>query len=214
MNKYYDEFKQMIDAYLAKHGKQVEFESNLYETSLNDADSKNIYDNTRKDIDVISMDDIAHKPYREIRYPESVKEEDSISTNDAFVISEENEWYFIEFKDQTLNKTKDSVSKKAYSNWHMLLDIIYEMKSTCHLSGFDYEDPIQFARNHVTFILVISEKKNPNDAFRIQKGIDYKCDKNEYVPLFLQKLQKYIYHDVFVYTPAMLERYFVNMLRF
>lgn len=145
MNKYYDEFKQMIDAYLAKHGKQVEFESNLYETSLNDADSKNIYDNTRKDIDVISMDDIAHKPYREIRYPESVKEEDSISTNDAFVISEE---------------------------------------------------------------------KNPNDVFRIQKGIDYKCDKIEYVPLFLQKLQKYIYHDVFVYTPAMLERYFVNMLHF
>lgn len=133
MNKYYDEFKQMIDAYLAKHGKQVQFESNLYETSLNDVDSKNIYDNTRKDIDVISMDDIAHKPYREIRYPESAKEEDSISTN---------------------------------------------------------------------------------DAFRIQKGIDYKCDKNEYVPLFLQKLQKYIYHDVFVYTPAMLERYFVNMLRF
>lgn len=118
MNKYYDEFKQMIDAYLAKHGQDVKFESNLYETSLNDADLKNVcylYDNTRKDIDVISMDDIAHKPYRKIRYPESVKEEDSISTNDAFVISEENEWYFIEFKDQTLNKTKDSVSKKAYA---------------------------------------------------------------------------------------------------
>lgn len=123
MNKYYNEFKEMIEAYLVKHGKCVSFESNLHETSLNDADLTNIcyiYDKTRKDIDVISMDDIAHRPYREIRYPESGKEEDSISTNDAFVISEKNEWFFIEFKDQRLNKTKDSVSKKAYGNWHML----------------------------------------------------------------------------------------------
>lgn len=203
----YDEFKAMIDAYLNKHGQTPTYKASLHETSMNDAGSVYLYESSRRDIEVINMDDIAQGAYRNTRFPESYKKEDSISTNDAFVICDDNKWYFIEFKDQKLNNTKDSVSKKAYCNWYMLLDIIYEMEQERHLSSFWYDDPIEFARENVNLILVVSEDKNPTEAKRIQDSINAK---QQYTPVFLEKLQKYIYHDVFLHTPATLERYFVK----
>lgn len=115
----YDEFKAMIDAYLNKHGQTPTYKASLHETSMNDAGSVYLYESSRRDIEVINMDDIAQGAYRNTRFPESYKKEDSISTNDAFVICDDNKWYFIEFKDQKLNNTKDSVSKKAYCNWYI-----------------------------------------------------------------------------------------------
>ena len=206
MNQY-DEFKIMIDAYLKKYGKTANYGSNLHDTSFSDAESVYLYDSNRKDIEVINMDEIAQESYRNVRFPESNKTEDSIATNDAFVICRDNKWYFIEFKNQKLNKTKDSVSKKAYGNWHMLLDIIYEMKNTNCLTSFPYDNPIEFARQNVILILVVSEEKNPNDAKRIHDCI---LAGEKYVPAFLEKLQKYIYHDVFLHTPATFEQYFVK----
>ena len=208
MNQY-DEFKAMIDAYLDKHKKTAKYKSSLHETSVNDAKSVYLYESSRKDVEVINMDSIAQGPYRNIRFPESNKKEDSISTNDAFIICDDNKWYFIEFKDQKLNNTKDSVSKKAYCNWHMILDIIYEMAQEKRLSAFRYDNPIEFARENVNLILVVSEDKNPMDAKRVQDSISAG---EKYVPPFLEKLQKYIYHDVFLYTPDTLERYFVKKL--
>lgn len=205
MNQY-DEFKEMIDAYLDKHGKTAEYKSSLHETSFSDAESVYLYE-SKKDIEVINMDSIAQGPYRKIRFPESEKKEDSVSTNDAFIICSDDKWYFIEFKNQKLNKTKDSVSKKAYGNWHMLLDIIYEMEKEKRIGAFRYDNPIEFARENVILILVVSEEKNPTEAKRIQDSITAGV---RYVPVFMEKLQKYIYHDVFLYTPATLERYFVK----
>lgn len=206
MNQY-DEFKAMLDAYLDKNGKMITYRSSLHETSYNDAGTIYLYENGQKDTEVINMDNIAQTAYRTIRFPESDSREDSISTNDAFVIYDDNKWYFIEFKDQKLNQVKDSVSKKAYCSWHMLLDIIYEMKQEYYLSSFWYDDPIRFAREHVILILVVSEDKNPMDAKRIQDSI---TAGERYVPIFLEKLQKYIYHNVYLYTPATFEKYFVK----
>lgn len=206
----YDEFKEMLDAYLDKNNAALEYRSSFHETSRNDAQEDNIiylYEDDRKDTEVISMDEIAQKVYRKIRFPESKKEEDSIATNDAFMICGDNKWYFIEFKDQKLNTLKDSVSKKAYGNWHMLLDILYEMKRENRLNSFWYDDPIRFARENVILILVVSENKNPLEAKRIQDSINAG---ERYVPVFLEKLQKYIYHNVYLYTPATFERYFVK----
>lgn len=206
MNQY-DEFKVMLDAYLDKNKKAIVYTSSLHETSYSDAGSIHLYKKDQKDTEVISMDDIAQKAYRKIRFPKSVSTEDSISTNDAFVICNDNKWYFIEFKDQELKRVRDSVSKKAYCNWHMLLDIIYEMKQENCLGSFWYDDPIRFARENVILILVVSEEKNPMDAKRIQDSITAGV---RYVPVFLEKLQKYIYHNVYLYTPDTFEKYFVK----
>ena len=62
---------------------------------------------------VIDMDEIAHNAYRVARYPESVKEADSLASADAFVINADNMWYFIEFKNQEITKAKDSVTKQV-----------------------------------------------------------------------------------------------------
>lgn len=208
MNQY-DEFKAMIDAYLNQNEKTANYKSNLHETSFSDAESVYLYESSQRDIEVINMDSIAQESYRNIRFPESNKKEDSLSTNDAFIVCNDNMWYFIEFKNQKLNKTKDSVSKKAYCNWYMLLDIIYEMGQKQRLETFWYDNPIAFARENVNLILVISEDKNPTEAKLIQDSI---TAGERYVPVFLEKLQKYIYHDVYLYTPATFERYFVKKI--
>lgn len=209
MNQY-EEFKVMLDAYFDKNGQAAAYTSSFHETSYSDAGSLYLYKEDQKDTEVINMDAIAQKAYRRIRFPESNSREDSISTNDAFMICGDNKWYFIEFKDQKLKTLKDSISKKAYCNWHMLLDIIYEMKRDKCLSAFWYDDPIRFARENVILILVVSEEKNPMDAKRIQDSI---TAGQKYVPVFLEKLQKYVYHNVYLYTPATFEKYFAKRLQ-
>ena len=59
------------------------------------------------------MDEIAHNVYRLVRFPDSKKEEESLASADAFVISSDNIWYFIEFKNQKITRAKESVTKKA-----------------------------------------------------------------------------------------------------
>lgn len=44
------------------------------------------------------MDQIAQEPYRRVRFPESNKTEDSIATNDAFVISSDNNGILLNLK--------------------------------------------------------------------------------------------------------------------
>ena len=74
------------------------------------------------------MDEIAHNVYRIARFPDSVKESESLASADAFAISSEDIWYFIEFKNQKISKAKDSVTKKAFQNWYWIVDILYELK--------------------------------------------------------------------------------------
>lgn len=52
------------------------------------------------------MDEIAHNVYRIARFPDSVKESESLASADAFAISSEDIWYFIEFKIKKYQKQK------------------------------------------------------------------------------------------------------------
>lgn len=94
----YDEFKIMIDDYLKKYGKTANYSSCLHDTSYSDAENVYLYENSRRDIEVINMDQIAQEPYRRVRFPESNKTEDSIATNDAFVISSDNNGILLNLK--------------------------------------------------------------------------------------------------------------------
>ena len=67
---------------------------------------------------IIDMDEIAHNVYRIARFPDSVKESESLASADAFAISSEDIWYFIEFKNQKNIKSKRQRNKKAFQNWY------------------------------------------------------------------------------------------------
>lgn len=127
----YDQIKEVINEFADNYGRTVTIEANLSEVSANDVDPKNVkilYEPERKNMKVIAMDEVAHNVFRIARFPESKKDSDSPASADGFVVNENNEWYFIEFKDQKISSAKDSVVKKAYQNWHWLVDILYEMR--------------------------------------------------------------------------------------
>ena len=135
-----------------------------------------------------------------------------INTADAFLINKDNNWFFIEFKDSEIKATKDSlknnVLKKAYSNWYMLLDMLYSTngRDDAYLD-FAYFNPVEFAKQHVYYILVCSTDKNPNIYTQV-KNHDLIGEK--YTPEFMLRLKDYLFRDAYVYTEEFLERRFVE----
>lgn len=206
----YEKMKKILEQYLDKHGVDNHIESSLHDTSVNKADKNNLsylYQGEKADLKVLDMDEIAHNAYRLIKYPNSNSEEDAIASADAFVINGLQDWYFIEFKDQKINNTKDSVTKKAYQNWYWFLDILYEMKDKVDGGLFDFDNPIKFAKEHVFFILVISEEKNMSSY---RKMHECRLAGEKFTVPFMEKLEKYIFKETFIYTPENFEREFVN----
>ena len=213
----YDQIKEILKQFSDKYVTKIIIESKMSDVSEDKAASKRtekkvlLYEDNRKDMQVIDMDEIAHKPYRVARYPESVKEDDSLASADAFVINADNMWYFIEFKNQEITKAKDSVTKKAYQNWYWLVDVLREMKDTIQYNNFNYEDPISFARENVVYILVVSQEKNYNN---VKKMHDCKLAGQKFLPQYMEKLEKYTFKETYVYTPEMFEQKFVKKFEY
>lgn len=213
----YDQIKEILKQFSDKYVTKIIIESKMSDVSEDKAASKRtekkvlLYEDNRKDMQVIDMDEIAHKAYRVARYPESVKEDDSLASADAFVINADNMWYFIELKNQEIAKAKDSVTKKAYQNWYWLVDVLREMKDTIQYNNFNYEDPISFARENVTYILVVSQEKNYNN---VKKMHDCKLAGQKFLPQYMEKLEKYTFKETYVYTPEMFEQKFVKKFEY
>lgn len=213
----YDQIKEILKQFSDKYVTKIIIESKMSDVSEDKAASKRnekkvlLYEDNRKDMQVIDMDEIAHKAYRVARYPESVKEDDSLASADAFVINADNMWYFIEFKNQEITKAKDSVTKKAYQNWYWLVDVLREMKDTIQYNNFNYEDPISFARENVTYILVVSQEKNYNN---VKKMHDCKLAGQKFLPQYMEKLEKYTFKETYVYTPETFEQKFVKKFEY
>lgn len=206
----YAELKNIINKYLQLNNIAFCFSCSLTDASFNEAGNIYVYDKEKKDIEVIDMDLVAKDGYRKIKSTNT--KENPINTADAFVISADNEWYFIEFKDRKLaggkNGLKDNILKKAYSNWYMLLDILYFMReNSISCSLFNFDNPARFAKEHVHYILVCSSEKNP-DMYRLIK--ECKLSNQNYTPPFMQRLKDYIFKDAYLYTEYHLERNLID----
>lgn len=206
----FDNVRQLIESYIEGHKiTGVDIVTQLHESSINDEDKKNIsyvYSGS-KNLDVIDMDLIAKDVYKQVKD----SKEKPINTADAFLVDNGNEWFFIEFKDTEIKadkkSLKDNIIKKAYANWYMLLDILYEMRDKESSVNFDYNNPMVFAKNNVTYIVVCSCDKNPN-VYKQIKSCQYSNE--NYTPVFMQRLKDYLFKDAYIYTDDYFERLFVN----
>ena len=96
----YEQIKKLLYTFEDNHNRHVGIETKLSSVSEDKTESQNrdvrqlVYENTRQDMDIIDMDEIAHNVYRLVRFPDSKKEEESLASADAFVISSDNIWYF------------------------------------------------------------------------------------------------------------------------
>lgn len=211
----YEQIKILLQAFANNYNQHVYIEDKLSSVSEDKAKTDKtgakqlVYENSRRDMDIIDMDEIAHSVYRLVRFPESTKEEESLASADAFVIASDNIWYFIEFKNQRISKAKDSVTKKAYQNWFWLVDILYEMreKKQMYYDSFNYDNPITFAKENVVYILVVSEEKNIEYIDKMHKCL---LAGKKFQPEYMKKLEKYIFKEAYVYTPELLEKNFVK----
>lgn len=110
---HFEQFADMMNQYLADRGYKTPIKTDMRTASYSSESKQSLCDSP---LQVIDMDSFAKKGYRKIILPDSVSEDDSINTADAFLINAVSEWYFIEFKDAKLSNAKASVLKKAYSN--------------------------------------------------------------------------------------------------
>lgn len=204
-------FKEIMISYLSDNGISLSILSNLHETSINnDVSPPRYVYKSNKDLEVLDMDLIAKKGYKIIKNANGVN--NVINTSDAFIINNDNEWYFIEFKDSTISAdnsgVKNSVLKKAYSNWYMLLDILFFMYQRGKgYSNFPIDNPIEFAKNHICYILVCSEDKNPKIYQQIKNS---NLIGEKYTPPFMERLKYYMFKEAYVYTETYLETKFVE----
>ena len=156
----YEQIKGLFQKFAHKYKRQICIETELSSASEDKAETKRtgdkklVYENNRQDLKIIDMDEIAHNVYRIARFPDSVKESESLASADAFAISSEDIWYFIEFKNQKISKAKDSVTKKAFQNWYWIVDILYELKDKNNMqyNTFNYDNPIAFAKENVDYM--------------------------------------------------------------
>lgn len=188
------------------------FLSDMKNASLNDNNNYYLYDGDKK-LNVIKMDDFTDF-YCKIK-SNTTKKENNINAVDAFLINKDNIWFLIEFKDTKIksdsSKVKHNIIRKAYGNWYMLLDILYNMKNKNLVDNFDYKNPTKFAKNNVVYILVCSGENNT----QIQKFIsDAKSEKRHYTPPFMNKLKWYLFKDAYIYTELYFEKEFVNKFKY
>lgn len=190
----------------------------LSEASKNDADKNNItYFYNGMELDVTDMDEIAKNPYKQLRVPEKgeATKDDIVNTTDGFIIDKHNQWFFIEFKDCELRgkngSLKHGIIRKAYGNWYMLLDILYNLSKDKRCLDFNYDNPIKFAKENVVYILICSSSKNPNVVTQIR---NQKYCNQKYTPIFMQRLKEYIFKDAYVYTEIEFERDFVKKFEY
>ena len=212
----YEKLKFFFDSYAKTCNKSIEF--NLHDASYDKNNSTYLYEN-RKDLSVIDMDLFAQQVYTKLKFLQNELSDRkdindlAMATVDSFVIDKDNEWFFIEFKNTSLSsdKTKKSVVEKAYQNYYMLMDLFFENKNNTNISFFDFDNPLLFAKEHITYILVISEDKNSVDVERLHSMA---LAGEKFRPLYMEKLKHYLFKDAYVYLPSDFEREFVNNFKY
>lgn len=210
MKNNFSEFRKLLEDYFAQNDvADLTCVSDLYAASRNTEGNRAVYQG-KKNLQVIDMDRIAKEGYRRIKTADW--KDNPVNTADAFLIDDKNRWFFVEFKDSKLDATKDSLKnnilKKAYANWYMILDILYAMReSGTEWEQFQFGNPVRFAKEHVSYIVVCSADKNPLFYQQIK---NHDLIGTHYTPLFMRRLKDYIFQDAYVYTEDFFERKFVN----
>ena len=174
--------------------------STLKETSKDNHDGMVVY-MTESDAEVVNFDDVKSEYVSKLSLCESPK------SNDALLINSTEFATFIEFKNGKFDRQKEfSVRKKIYDSLLILTDIIGKN--------------ISFTREHLDYILVYNESKNPDPkkAYSSSESRDL-IDKtllgfgNERLIKYgLEIFQNYCFKNVYTYTEKEFEDNFVRTL--
>lgn len=210
----YEIFKAFITQF-NKFNISQNLEVTLTDASFDKNNEVYVYGSSKKSLNVLDFDAFVQQIYlRKFFSADEIQEfikakslsTYSLSSVDAFLIDKNGEWFFIEFKNQAIKNAKDSVEKKAYQNLFWITGLFLSDKSN-NKPFFDSLNPIEFARNHITYILVVSTDKN---FMNYEKMHFLERSGEKFRPNFMEKLKHYVYKDAYVYTEDLFESCFVK----
>ena len=190
-----------------------EFVSDLIKTSLDSNSKVSLYTNKANNLNVLDMDVFAKNIYYSV-YGQNMCD-NIINSPDAFLINNENHWFFVEFKNSEVSAKKSNLKgnilKKALCCIYSMIDVLSEVNNGDMLSA--YPNPLNFFRSNVTYILVCSNEKNPTVSHRnVQQRTT--TGKYRYTPEFMQKINSYLFYDAYVYTEKYFEEEFVKNFKY
>lgn len=209
----YEEFRDILKQYFADKGIDFPIETTLHDSSKNDHDKNTVPTYLyagEKNLSVISMDAVAQIGYKKLKgAPDGSKH--NVNTADAFLIDANKEWYFIEFKDCKISSKKENIEKKGMANWLMLMDILGDMDVDTCSKIVDTNNFMQFARNHITYIVVCNGDKDLNTYEQVRNS---NLTGEHYTPECLYKFKDFFFKDAYAYTEHFFENKFVKKFAF
>jgi hypothetical protein len=205
-NEYFVNFCDIIKRSLYDESNYEKCLRDLITASEDDSNHKMVYDDKNLNMQVIKLDEFT-KDFdikRRNENPE-LKSSHLPSAVDAICINKNNKWYFIEFKNQPLSNVvgSKSASKKMLSS----LWLVFFLYSVLREKVVDQGDFAKFARENITYIVVVSSEKNED----LDETIGASWDENDsfYTPDQYRRYVGYYFRDVYVLTEIGL-KYFVN----
>lgn len=193
-NEYFIKFCEVIKRSLYDPSKYNECLSDMVNSSLDDANQVKVYTEKDNNIQVIRLDEYT-KDFEEKRRRE-LQISHQPAAVDAVCVNKDNEWFLIEFKNQPLESvlSSKSTSRKMLSSiW--LIAYLYSMLSEKMSSETDI---LKFARENVTFIVVVSSEKNETEEETI--GATWERDGSFYTPEKFKRYIGYYFKDVYTLT--------------
>ena len=174
--------------------------STLKETSKDDHNGVASY-MTDSEVEAINFDNVKNDYVLSLSLSEPPK------SNDALFINSPELATFIEFKNGYFDKAKEfAVRKKVYDSILILNDII--------------DKNITFSRNHLDYILVYNESKNPDakTSYSASESRDF-IDKtllgfgnDRLIKFGLERFQGYCFKNVYTYTEKEFQENFINSI--
>lgn len=142
------------------------------------------------DLEVINFDKVTAKYVRKLKPPFLPK------SNDALYIGKDKKIYFVEFKNGLLKSNEVfDIYNKIYDSLLIFNDIV--------------NTNISFCRQHLYFILVYNEDKNPQDMLSVQtqesakvliKKAVHRKAKQPFIRFGLDRFEKIYFKRVYTYT--------------
>lgn len=196
--------------------------SDLHSASVDSSGSSPtyIYNETRIDTEIVKLDDITQKLQEYMRETRRCPFFEQPEAVDAVCVNQKNEWLLIEFKNAPIRKKKSKEKKndtrkkkddEGDLNSEVITSIRHKMQSSLWIlftmnsfsNGNLYGDDVtEFARNHVTYIVVVSREKNTEEYHRICQSY-----KRLYTPNYFRKYVGYMFKDVYLFTEQELASY-------
>ena len=197
-NAHFVKLRDVINSCLSSHMGSINIISNMKEASLDDSDKSSLiylYDGSIIDMDTIKLDELTQ--YKQHLLP--MKENfNSLCGVDAICINNQNEWFFIEFKNCDIknnSKARKSIRKKMIESiWYVFfLYSISGENTTSLFSG----DITKFARENINYVIVGSQTKNTHYQLNIQAA---ESVGKHYTPPGFEQFKGYYFKDVYMLT--------------